>query len=78
MFCMQLYCIKSFNFCPPCPLDKLVNARYDKLRGIGAACIPASQFPPAQPKPEITDRLSLKAQLDKTQAPKPVKEIVSN
>ena len=75
---VEQYITKTLSQLKRTPLDKLVNARYDKLRGIGAACIPASQFPPAQPKPEIPDRLSLKAQLDQTQAPKPVKEIVSN
>jgi acetyl-CoA carboxylase carboxyl transferase subunit alpha len=46
------------------PIDKLVNNRYAKIRNIGAGCISASEFAALRSKPEIPDRLSLKAQLD--------------
>lgn len=46
------------------PIDKLVNARYNRLRGIGADCLTASEFAVGPQKPQIPDRLSLKAQLD--------------
>ena len=50
-------------------LDKLLDARYEKLRNIGTGCARAmeivSQTPPKQPP--IPERLSIKAQLEKKQ-----------
>ena len=47
-------------------LDKLVNDRYDKLRNIGTNCAKAQEIVSQQAAPEIPERLSIKAQLNKT------------
>ena len=49
-------------------LDKLVNDRYEKLRNIGTSCDKAQEIAPqhtAKASPEIPERLSIKAQLNK-------------
>ncbi|MHC5137923.1 MAG: hypothetical protein ACYSN7_05135, partial [Planctomycetota bacterium] len=49
-------------------LDKLVNDRYEKLRNIGTNCAKAQEVASqhtAKASPEIPERLSIKAQLNK-------------
>jgi len=74
---VEQYITKTLAQLKRTALDKLVNNRYEKLRGIGAACMSASQFLPSQPKPAIPDRLSLKAQLDRTETTPRASEAVS-
>jgi hypothetical protein len=50
-------------------LDKLVSNRYEKLRSIGTNCAKAQEIASQQTteeSPEIPERLSIKAQLEKT------------
>ena len=61
---VEQYITKNLAQLKRIPLDKVVDARYAKIRGIGADCIPASEFSVLRSMPEIPDRLSLKAQLD--------------
>ena len=68
---VEQYITKNLGQLKRTPIDKVVNARYAKIRGIGADCIPASEFAALRPKPAIPERLSLKAQLEQTEAARP-------
>jgi acetyl-CoA carboxylase carboxyl transferase subunit alpha len=56
--------LKRFN------IDKLIDMRYRKLRDIGANCVRAHEIAAKQPKPELPERLSAKAQLEKVRREK--------
>jgi acetyl-CoA carboxylase carboxyl transferase subunit alpha len=61
---VEQYITKNLAQLKRTPIDKVVDARYAKIRGIGADCIPASEFAALRTKPEIPERLSLQAQLE--------------
>ncbi len=59
---VEQYITKSLVQLKRTPIDKLLDVRYARLRGIGADCVSASASATARTKPKIPDRLSLKAQ----------------
>ena len=61
---VEQYITKTLNQLKRTNIDKLMEARYQKLRNIGANCVKAHKL--VAEKPQIPERLSLKAQLEKT------------
>ena len=64
---VEQYITRTLNQLKRTNIDKLVDARYRKLRDIGANCARAHEVAATQAKPELPEHLSAKAQLDKTQ-----------
>lgn len=70
LFNVEQYITKSLAQLKRTPIDKLIDARYQKIRSIGAACTPAAEFAAIKEKQQIAERLSLKAQLDAAETAK--------
>ncbi len=70
LFNVEQYITKSLAQLKRTPIDKLMDARYQKIRNIGASCTPASEFAAIHEKRAIAERLSLKAQLDAAETAK--------
>ncbi len=64
---VEQYITKTLNQLKRRSIDKLMEARYQKLREIGSNCVKAHEIVTKQVKPDIPEHLSLKAQLEKTQ-----------
>lgn len=63
LYNVEQYITKNLAQLKRTPIDKLVNTRYTKLRGIGADCLPASSFAARRDQDQAPSRLSLKDQL---------------
>jgi len=70
LFNVEQYITKSLTQLKRMPIDKLLDARYQKIRAIGASCVSASEFAAVKEKRQIAERLSLKAQLDAAETAK--------
>lgn len=68
VYTVERYITKTLSELKRIDRDKLVNARYEKLRNIGTDCAEAQiiSSQDAVEKPQIPDHLSIKAQLEKT------------
>jgi len=64
---VEQYITRTLNQLKRTNIDKLVDNRYQKLRGIGANCAKAHEVATMQAKPEIPEHLSAKVQLEKAQ-----------
>ncbi|MHC4554174.1 MAG: acetyl-CoA carboxylase carboxyltransferase subunit alpha [Planctomycetota bacterium] len=68
VYTVERYITKTLAQLKRTNLDKLVNDRYEKLRNIGTNCAKAQEVASqhtAKASPEIPERLSIKAQLNK-------------
>lgn len=64
---VEQYITKTLNQIKRTNVDKLVDARYEKLRGIGSNCDRAHEIVAKREKPAISEHLSAKAQIEKAQ-----------
>ena len=62
---VEQYITKMLNQIKRVDIDKLVNARYEKIRNIGANCETAQTIVAKREKPSIAEHLSAKAQIEK-------------
>lgn len=70
---VERYILKTLAQVKRMKIDNLLEARYEKLRNIGANCLKAEEMAmahPAEEKLKIPEHLSIKAQLEKTQTEK--------
>ncbi|MHC4551900.1 MAG: acetyl-CoA carboxylase carboxyltransferase subunit alpha [Planctomycetota bacterium] len=65
---VEQYITKSLRQLKRTPIDKLMDARYQKLRSIGANCEKAHKL--VAERKDIPEKLSIKAQLEKTKTEK--------
>ncbi|NLW84710.1 MAG: acetyl-CoA carboxylase carboxyltransferase subunit alpha [Phycisphaerae bacterium] len=63
LYNVEQYITKNLAQLKRTPIDTLVNARYARLRGIGADCLPASAFAARRGKAKTPGRLPLKDKL---------------
>ena len=66
---VERYLTRTLSQLKRIDMDELIEARYEKLRNIGSNCAKAAEIVPEQAAEEpvkIPERLSVKAQLDKT------------
>ncbi len=76
---VEQFITKSLAQLKRIPIDKLVNNRYTRIRNIGAACVPASEFAAKEKvHTAIPDRLSLKTQLEAAKKSPHVPETTSS
>jgi acetyl-CoA carboxylase carboxyl transferase subunit alpha len=76
---VEQFITKSLAQLKRIPIDKLVNNRYTRIRNIGAACVPASEFATKEKvHTAIPDRLSLKTQLEAAKKSPHVPETTSS
>lgn len=67
---VEQFITKTLNQLKRVNIDKLLDMRYRKLRDIGANCARAHEITAKQAKPELPERLSAKAQLEKARREK--------